>query len=77
MLIEFQLVCYGKHIADKDSEIFCYKDNKVMQFNSGEQNNQFLSLHRKRKIKHFGFFLRLSIIAINLLIPVSIEVNIR
>ena len=30
LLIEFQLVCYGKHIAYKDSEIFFYKENKVM-----------------------------------------------
>ena len=64
-------------IADKDSEIFCYKDNKVMQYNSVEQNNRILSLHRKRKIKHLSFFLRFSIIGINLLIRGSIEVNIR
>ena len=64
-------------IADKDSEIFCYKDNKVMYYKSGEQNNQISSLHRKRKIKHLSFFQRFSIIGINLLIRGSIEVNIR
>ena len=38
------------------------------------QNNQTLSLHRKRKIKHLSFFfLRFSIIGINLLIRGSIN----
>ena len=54
-----------------------YKDNRVTQYNSGEQNNRILSLHRKRKIKHLSFFLRFSIIGINLLIRGSIEVKIR
>ena len=54
---------------------FCYKDNKVMQYNSGEQNNRILSLHRKRTIKNF--FSALFSNRINLLIRGSIEVNIR
>ena len=29
LLIEFQLVCYGKHIADKDSEIFFTRRTKL------------------------------------------------
>ena len=48
-----------------------------MQYNSDEQNNRILLLHRKRKIKHLSFFLRFSIIGIDLLIRGSIEVNIR
>ena len=36
-----------------------------------------LSLHRKRKMKHLGFFLRFSITGINSLISGSIKVNIR
>ena len=64
-------------IADKDSEIFSYRNNKVMQYNSGEQNNGILSLHRKTTIKHFSFFLRFSIIGIKLLVRASIEVNTR
>ena len=48
-----------------------------MQYNSGEQNNRISSLHRKRKIKHLRFFLRFSMIDVNLLIHGSSEVNIR
>ena len=56
-------------LADKDSESFCYKDKKVMQYNSGEQNNRILSLQQKRKIKHSR--------GMKLLIRGSIKVNIR
>ena len=47
-----------------------------MYYNSRKQNNRILLLNRKRKIKHLSFFLRFSIISINLLIHGSIEVNI-
>ena len=48
-----------------------------MYYNTYEEDNQILRLHRKRKTKHLFFFLRFSIIDINLLIRGNIEVNIR